>query len=78
MTPTTKPGTPPITEVSGADLKKNVPLNGVQGVTDSEIKVAVITAGSNPLAGDYTTFHDGIQAYFDMINARAASTAASW
>jgi len=68
--PTTKPGTPPITEVSGADLKKNVHLSGVQGVTDSEIKVAVITAGSNPLAGDYTTYQDGIQAYFDMINSQ--------
>jgi len=65
---TTKPGTPPITEVTGADLKKNVPLSGVQGVTDDEIKVAVITAGSNPLAGDYTTYKDGIQAYFNMIN----------
>jgi len=67
--PTTQPGAPPITEVSGADLQKNVPLTGVQGVTDKEIKVAVITAGSNPLAGDYTTFVDGIQAYFNMINA---------
>ncbi len=68
VTPTTDPGAPPITEASGADLQKNVPLSGVQGVTDTEIKVAVITAGSNPLAGDYTTFKDGIQAYFDMIN----------
>jgi hypothetical protein len=61
VTPTTQPGAPPITEVSGADLQKNVPLSGVQGVTDDEIKVAVITAGSNPLAGDYTTFKDGIR-----------------
>jgi branched-chain amino acid transport system substrate-binding protein len=67
--PTTKPGTPPITEASGAALRKNVSLSGVQGVTDSEIDVAVITAGSNPLAGDYSKFTDGIQAYFDMINA---------
>jgi ABC-type branched-subunit amino acid transport system substrate-binding protein len=67
--PTTQPGAPPITEVTGADLQKNVPLTGVQGVTDKEIKVAVITAGSNPLAGDYTTYVDGIQAYFDMINS---------
>ena len=69
VVPTTKPGTPQITEVSGAALKKKVHLTGVQGVTDSEIKVAVITAGSNPLAGDYTTFQDGIQAYFNMINS---------
>jgi ABC-type branched-subunit amino acid transport system substrate-binding protein len=66
---TTKPGTPPITEATGAALKQNIHLTGVQGVTDSEIKVAVITAGSNPLAGDYTTFQDGIQAYFNMINS---------
>ena len=68
--PSSKPGAAPITEVTGAALKKNVHLTGVQGVTDSEIKVAVITAGSNPLAGDYTTFQDGIQAYFNMINSQ--------
>jgi ABC-type branched-subunit amino acid transport system substrate-binding protein len=67
--PTTKPGAPPITEVSGAELHKNIPLTGVQGVTTRQIDVAVITAGTNPLAGDYTTFADGIQAYFDMINS---------
>lgn len=66
---TTLPGTPPITEVSGAALKKNVPLDGVQGVTSNEIRVAAITAGTNPVAGDYRTFVDGIQAYFDMVNS---------
>jgi branched-chain amino acid transport system substrate-binding protein len=67
--PTTKPGTAPITEVSGADLQKKVPLSGVQGVTDSQIEVAAITAGTNPLAGDYTSFLNGVRAYFDMVNA---------
>ena len=66
--PTTKPGAPPVTEVSSSDLQKKVALPGVEGVTDDEIKVAVITAGTNPLAGDYTSFASGIQAYFDMIN----------
>ena len=68
-TPTTRPGAAPITEVSGAQLQKNIPLTGVQGVTNSQIDVAVITAGTNPLAGDYSTFVSGIQAYFNMVNA---------
>jgi branched-chain amino acid transport system substrate-binding protein len=68
-TVTTTKGEPPITEVSGADLQKKVALSGVPGVTDSNINVAVITAGSNPLAGDYTSFETGIQAYFNMVNA---------
>ena len=63
------PGAPPITEASGATLQKNIPLTGVQGVTNTQISVAVITAGTNPLAGDYTRFVDGVQAYFDMINS---------
>ena len=67
--PTTKPGTPPITDASRAALHTNIPLTGVQGVTGTQINVVVITAGTNPLAGDYTTFADGIQAYFNMINA---------
>jgi branched-chain amino acid transport system substrate-binding protein len=69
VVPTTKPGAPPISEVSGAALHRNIPLTAVQGVTNTQINVAVITAGTNPLAGDYTRFADGIQAYFDMINA---------
>jgi len=67
--PTTKPGAPAITEASGTALRRNIPLTGVPGVTNDEIRVAVITAGTNPLAGDYTTFMDGIQAYFNMINS---------
>jgi ABC-type branched-subunit amino acid transport system substrate-binding protein len=68
-TVTTVKGEAPVTEVTGADLQKNVPLTGVQGVTATNINVAVITAGSNPLAGDYTTYETGIQAYFNMVNA---------
>ena len=67
--PSTEPGAPPVTEVSGAALKQNVHLSGVPGVTDDAISVAVITAGTNPLAGDFTRFVDGVQAYFDMVNA---------
>ena len=43
-------------------LKQNVPLPGVPGVTDDEISVAVITAGTNPLAGDFRRFADGVEA----------------
>src|SRR5579862_8007149 len=67
--PTTKPGTPPITAASNAALHENIPLTGVQGVTNTQINVAVITAGTNPLAGDYSSYVNGIQAYFDMINS---------
>lgn len=70
---TTRPGASGasgVTEFTGADLQKQVPLTGVQGVTDSEIRVAVITAGTNPLAGDFRTYANGIQAYFDMVNSQ--------
>ena len=59
-----------VTEATGAELQKNVPLVGVKGVTDKEIRVAVITAGSNPLAGNYKQLADGIQAYFSYINSQ--------
>lgn len=68
-TPTGNGSKTGVTEVTGAALKQNIPLKGVQGVTDTEIKVAVITSGTNPLAGDYRTFADGIQAYFNKVNA---------
>ncbi|MGO9875155.1 MAG: ABC transporter substrate-binding protein [Acidimicrobiia bacterium] len=67
--PTTKPGTPPVTDASRAALREDVPLTGVQGVTNTHINVVVITAGTNPLAGDYSSFANGVQAYFNMINA---------
>jgi ABC-type branched-subunit amino acid transport system substrate-binding protein len=68
-TPTGSSSKTSVTEVTGAALKKNIPLPGVPGVTSTEIQVAVITAGTNPLAGDYTTFADGIQAYFNKVNS---------
>jgi branched-chain amino acid transport system substrate-binding protein len=55
--------------VSGAALHKKIALTGVQGVTDTEIQVAVITSGSNQLIADNRVLADGIQAYFNMINA---------
>ena len=38
------------------------------GVTDTEIKVAAITAKTNNLTGSYAPLVDGIKAYFEMIN----------
>src|SRR5580704_8575286 len=70
-TPTVLGGSaPPVTEATGAELQKDLPLPGVVGVTDKEIRVAVITAGSNPLAGNYAKLADGIQAYFNYINSQ--------
>jgi branched-chain amino acid transport system substrate-binding protein len=67
--PTTSPlSNTPLTTASAADLTKNVPRPGVKGVTDSTIRVAVITAKTNPIGGRYHEFIDGIRAYFKVIN----------
>jgi branched-chain amino acid transport system substrate-binding protein len=67
--PTTVPlGNTPLTTASAADLAKNVPHPGVKGVTDTTIRVAVITAKTNPIGGRYHEFIDGIKAYFKVIN----------
>jgi len=67
--PTTSPlSNTPLTTASAADLTKNGPRPGVKGVTDSTIRVAVITAKTNPIGGRYHEFIDGIRAYFKVIN----------
>ena len=47
-----------------------VPLEGVPGVTDDEIRVAVIGTETNNILGTciLPCFHTGIQAYFDYVN----------
>ena len=47
-----------------------VALEGVSGVTDDEIRVAVIGTGKNNILGTciLPCFHTGIQAYFDYVN----------
>ncbi len=67
-TPTTLKGATAITEVTGADLQKNVPVSA-PGVTDKQIGVASITSTTNLLGGTYGSLTDGVQAYFDYINA---------
>jgi ABC-type branched-subunit amino acid transport system substrate-binding protein len=64
---TTVPGG--VKEVSEADQKKNVP-NTSEGVTDSEIGVAVITSTTNIIGGRFGEYADGIQAYFDYVNSK--------
>lgn len=63
----TTTGTKTTGTTAAVDLKKNVPVSA-PGVSDTEIKVAVITAATNPLGGHYKELQDGIQAYFDKIN----------
>jgi ABC-type branched-subunit amino acid transport system substrate-binding protein len=40
------------------------------GVTPTEIRVSGVASTTNPLGGLYGTAFDGVQAYFDMINAQ--------
>ena len=61
-------GNTPQTTASAADLTKNVPRPGVKGVTATTIRVAVITAKTNPIGGRYHEYIDGIRAYFKVIN----------
>ena len=56
----------------GSQVAVNAP-----GVTATEIRVGGVASTTNPLGGNYGDAFDGVQAYFDMVNARAASTAAS-
>ncbi len=55
---------------TAAEMKEHLPLKGVKGVTDNEIRVTVIADKTNILGGHYAEYGDGIKAYFDMINAQ--------
>ena len=46
-----------------------VPISGVPGVSDSEIKVtSIVTISNNALGTNIAAYNDGIEAYFDFIN----------
>lgn len=46
-----------------------VPIEGVPGVNDSEIKVtSIVTISNNALGTNIGAYNDGIEAYFDFIN----------
>ncbi len=56
------------TSAGAADFNKHVARPGVKGVTYKTIRVAVITAKTNPIGGRYHEYIDGIKAYFKVIN----------
>jgi ABC-type branched-subunit amino acid transport system substrate-binding protein len=57
------------TSIDPESLKVNNPVDA-PGVSDSEINVAVIaTKTNNPTGGDFSTVADGVNAYFEMMNA---------
>ena len=56
------------TTASQADIHKFV-ANTSKGVSNKEISVDVIASKTNPLHGKYAEIADGIQAYFNMVNA---------
>ena len=66
-TTTVGSGNPSATTAPG-DVTKKVPRPGVPGVTDSAIRVSVITAKTNPIGGRYYEYTDGIKAYFKKVN----------
>ena len=46
-----------------------VPISGVPGVNDSEIKVtSIVTISNNALGTNIAAYNDGIEAYFNYIN----------
>src|SRR5258708_869868 len=68
----TAPPTPrqrgPTQTTNPDDYSKHVAVTA-KGVTDTTITVDTITSKTNPLHGKYAEIADGIQAYFDMVNA---------
>ena len=65
---TVAPSNTPLTTASAAELTQNIARPGVKGVTSTTIRVAVITAKTNPIGGRYHEYIDGIRAYFKVIN----------
>jgi ABC-type branched-subunit amino acid transport system substrate-binding protein len=58
-----------VTTFKGTDFNEKQKVD-VQGVSDTEIKVAAITSKTNPLGGDYGLLDEGIKAYFDLVNSK--------
>jgi hypothetical protein len=55
---------------AGADTpSQQFPPVNQPGVTQTEINVGGVVAKTNPLGGDYAAAFDGVQAYFNMVNA---------
>ena len=66
---TTSTPSGPGTTYAGTNYDEHVPVDA-PGVTDTEIRVGSITATTNPLGTDLGLLNDGIEAYFDTINAQ--------
>jgi hypothetical protein len=55
---------------AGADTpSQQFPPVNQPGVTQTEINVGGVVSKTNPLGGDYASAFDGVQAYFNMVNA---------
>ena len=55
---------------AGADTpSQQFPPVDQPGVTSTQINVGGVVAKTNPLGGDYASAFDGVQAYFNMVNA---------
>jgi len=55
---------------AGADTpSQQFPPVDQPGVTQTEINVGGVASKTNPLGGDYASAFDGVQAYFNMVNA---------
>jgi hypothetical protein len=55
---------------AGADTpSQQFPPVDQPGVTSTQINVGGVASKTNPLGGDYASAFDGVQAYFNMVNA---------
>src|SRR5256886_14542439 len=55
---------------AGADTpSQQFPPVDQPGVTSTQINVGGVVAKTNPLGGDYAAAFNGVQAYFNMVNA---------
>ena len=60
---------------AGADTpSQQFPPVDQPGVTQTEINVGGVVSKTNPLGGDYASSLDGVQAYFNMVNAAGQAT----
>jgi len=57
------------TTYAGSDFDTNEPVDA-PGVSSTEIHVGSVASISNPVGGDYGRLNDGIDAYFDFVNAQ--------
>ena len=75
MNPTLRPKNPTQTTDEPAPQPEEpdhrhtfVPIQGVPGVNDSEIKVtSIVTISNNALGTNIASYNDGIEAYFNYI-----------